>query len=384
MGLDSLVDPCWIGPDEIDEDVRRKGDDGAKDPGHLERHPGRAAVERVINRLGKAWHRGDETNKESDISTPIPAVRVPVEAVGLVELADVDLLALYDEKVGNHDGGQARSVGGVAEEKGDESLAAPDDVPGRRDDTDDGGKSVGTEAVDVPWRKRHRVVGKGDAVGAELVAERGQDKGSGDKEFGGARIELVQECGKVPDELAPELLAGRGDEDGRHSGQTAKKWESPHLRGAASLVARVTAEIGHIDRERRKEASDVADATDPSPPRAILVSHLRGAVDELAAALCNGDSPDEEDEKGGCDGDGLDEDEHSDLLDGQKGAEGLKCPVDEEGDEFRGRNVGRGGEGVVHGEKRGEEGSLEGEGAMSGTLICHHLATSQRTTAELP
>lgn len=178
----------------------------------------------MLNALGESGQQRGEAGDEGSICTPVDAAIIPVDAIAAVELVDIELALLDNIVITDHDASQRSHEAGIATQESQQASGVLDDIPGSRNDAENGNEQRSSENVDVLGRNSGNIIGEGISTSSDLISDGGEDEAESSEEFGGTRIKVCNDGWHVPLEFSPEVLVGGSDEDWSKRSQRSNHW----------------------------------------------------------------------------------------------------------------------------------------------------------------
>ncbi|KAJ8105477.1 hypothetical protein OPT61_g10154 [Boeremia exigua] len=179
-------------------------------------------------RIDAVYQSGEvrrNANKKCDNRSPVAAVRVPVDAVRLVQRKRVVLARVDQPKVKDHDRRNGSEEDGVRDHEVEEAPCAREDLPGDQGPRHDRADELASPDVDEARKQRRQIVRRGQRVGGDVDAQRGQSEAEGPEEAARAVVPVRDQRDRVPVELAVLDGAGRRgrDADERDEGEDERQ-----------------------------------------------------------------------------------------------------------------------------------------------------------------
>src|SRR5918998_6082859 len=268
----------------------------ALDKRGVREHAGKVGGGRCLQKAGDDRYHADEHGR---YRAPVPAARVRVLAVHLVELGQVELPAAYDPVVHDHHRPDGPEEAAVADEPGkDVGADGLEDQPGKKNHADDGGDDAAGPERDIPGRQVREVERGRDHVRGHVrgyLGYRDNEHGEDEEKRDTAR-EPRDENDRVPDSFPEDHDGRRRDRDpdkrkGRHGER--KPEGLPDNLGALGL--RVAGEVRDVEGERypvphvRRQGRE-----EQRPERGIALLELGRGREHVAHAAARNKTPDQE------------------------------------------------------------------------------------------
>lgn len=169
----------------------------------------------------------------------------------MIQSDDIILHPMNPPEVPNQHRGDRSQKHAVRRHEIEKAPRRRQDAPGHQDPREQGAEQLPAADVDVGREERGEVVGRGQAIGRDVDAERGE-------EATGAVRPVGDEGGRVPVQGAVVGVArgGAGDADeGDEREDEGQQWDVEPLPVDAGFA--VAGEVGHVDAEGAVIADDL-------------------------------------------------------------------------------------------------------------------------------
>ena len=168
--------------------------------------------------------------------------------LGMIQGHNIVLAALQPPKIPDQDRGDGAEEDAVGAHEVQETRRARQDLPRHHGPRDQRTQQLAPPDIHIAGKERAKIVGRAQAVGGDIHAQRGEHEGGTGEELAGSVRPAGDQVGRVPVQLAvvglPRGGAGDADEgdEGEDDGEEGHVEPLPFHAGFA--VAR---EVGHVD-----------------------------------------------------------------------------------------------------------------------------------------